>query len=120
MSLVLSMLSSDGSLVSLCCCGFFGCFFRGMAGMEHGGRLNSWVENLPWRGSNSRNELTRKKAKGNTYDTEEQKTQTRLGIMQPSRLPIAPSSLLSSPFYRPIIITLYNIYHHFFTFCEAS
>jgi hypothetical protein len=30
-----------------------------VAGTEHGGHLNCWGENLPRRGANSRNELTR-------------------------------------------------------------
>jgi hypothetical protein len=79
-----------------------------------------WGENLPRRGANSRNELTRKETKGNTYNTEEQETKTRLSVMQPSRLPIAPISLQSGPFYRPVTITLYNTCHRFFTLCEES
>jgi hypothetical protein len=40
--------------------------------------------------------------------------------MQPSCLPIAPISRLSSPFYRPVTITLYNTCHSFFTPSKES
>jgi hypothetical protein len=47
-------------------------------------------------------------------------TQTRLGVTKPSRIPIAPISLPSGPFYRPVTITLYNTCHRISTLCEAS
>jgi hypothetical protein len=40
--------------------------------------------------------------------------------MNLSRYPIAPISLPSGPFYRPVTITLYNTCHYFFTLCVAS
>jgi hypothetical protein len=79
-----------------------------------------WAENPPRRGANSRNELTRKETEENTYTTEEYKTRTQIGVMQPSYRPITPISLMSSPFYRPVTITLYNSCHHFFTSSEKS
>jgi hypothetical protein len=47
------------SFSCICGCVFFGGFFGGMAGTEHGGRLNCWGKILLQRGANSRNELTR-------------------------------------------------------------
>jgi hypothetical protein len=77
-------------------------------------------ENPPRRGANSRNELTRKETEENTYNTEEYKTRTQLGVMQPNYRPITPISLLSSPCYRPVTITLYNTCHRLFTSSEES
>jgi hypothetical protein len=82
--------------------------------------MQCWGENLLRRGANSRNELKGKKVKENTYDTEKCKTRTQLGVMQPSRSPIAPISLPSGPFYRSVTISIYNTCHCFFTLCEAS
>jgi hypothetical protein len=48
------------------------------------------------------------------------KTRTRQSVMNLSRLLVAPISLPSGPFYRPVTITLYNTCHRFATLCEAS
>jgi hypothetical protein len=68
---------------------------------REGGGHGCWGENLPRRGANGRNELKVKKAKENTYDTEERKTRTQLGVMQPRCSPIAPFHYLQILFIGP-------------------